>query len=66
MVKLSTKGISIYMKKFPQVSLVVTVFNEASSMLKLLEAVAGQTILPSEVIINDAQSSDQTVQIIRD
>ncbi len=47
-----------------KVSLIITVLNEEQSILWLLEAVAGQTVLPYEVIICDGGSHDDTQLLI--
>ncbi len=46
------------------VSLIITVFNEASTIVQLLESVAAQTQLPDEVVIVDAASTDGTVDTL--
>lgn len=46
-----------------EVSVVVTVLNEAESIVQLLSALASQSKLPSEVIVVDGGSSDQTVAL---
>lgn len=51
-------------KTTPSVSLIITVFNEDQTILKLLQSIKSQTLIPQETIINDAGSTDQTVQII--
>lgn len=45
-------------------SCVITVFNEELSMFPLLNALVGQSVAPSEIIIVDAGSSDGTQEII--
>lgn len=52
-------------KKLP-VSLIVTVFNEEKTIKLLLESIENQTHIPSEVIFVDAESSDNTKNIIKD
>ena len=47
------------------ISVIVTVRNEAKTILALLEALAQQTVLPAEVIVTDALSSDGTLEIVR-
>ena len=51
------------MKK-AQISLIMTVLNEADTIQLLLQAITKQTLLPNEVIIVDGGSQDQTVVII--
>lgn len=48
------------------VSVIVTVKNEASSIGTLLNSLAQQTVRPSEVVIVDGGSTDGTVQRIED
>jgi glycosyltransferase involved in cell wall biosynthesis len=45
-------------------TLVSTVFNEAKRLQTTLEDISNQTRLPDEVIITDAGSTDQTVEIL--
>lgn len=47
-----------------QVSVVITVLNEANSVRSLCTSLAAQTKLPKEVIIVDGGSSDKTVEIL--
>lgn len=49
-----------------RVSLVIPLFNEASSAPALLESVEGQTRPPDEVICVDAGSNDGTAAIVQD
>ncbi len=49
-----------------KVSVIVTVFNEANSIKRLLESLASQTRQPDEVVICDGGSTDGTVQLVRD
>jgi O-antigen/teichoic acid export membrane protein len=46
-------------------SIVITTKNEANNIAPLLNSICRQTIQPNEVIIVDAQSTDNTRQIIR-
>jgi glycosyltransferase involved in cell wall biosynthesis len=46
------------------VSVIVTVKNEASTIDRLLDSLAQQTVLPSEVVIVDGGSTDATVERI--
>ncbi len=48
------------------VSVVATVFNEASSIHQWLDALLAQSRLPDEIIIVDGGSSDGTVELIKD
>ena len=49
----------------PQVSLIMTVRNEARSLPRLLDSVLMQTVLPEEVVIADGGSTDGTPDIAR-
>ena len=49
----------------PNVSLIMTVRNEAESLPRLLDSVLRQTLLPNEVIIADGGSTDGTQEIAR-
>lgn len=46
-------------------SLVITVFNEASTIRTLLDSIAEQTLMPKEIIIVDGGSTDNTVKTIK-
>lgn len=46
------------------VSIILTVLNEAGSIGQLLDSISRQTMLPNEVIIVDAGSTDHTLAII--
>jgi Predicted glycosyltransferases len=48
------------MKTLENVSLVVTVKNEGAGIVEFLDAIAGQSMLPAEVIIVDGASRDDT------
>ncbi|NUQ36232.1 MAG: glycosyltransferase [Caldilineales bacterium] len=43
------------------ISLICTVYNEGAAIHRLLESIAGQTLLPDEVLFVDGGSSDDTV-----
>ncbi len=47
-----------------RVSVIATVFNEASSLPHLLDSLAGQTRRPEEVVIADGGSTDDTVALL--
>lgn len=49
-----------------QVSVIVTVFNERTSIARLLDSLAAQTRRPDEVVICDGGSSDGTAAFIAD
>jgi glycosyltransferase involved in cell wall biosynthesis len=49
---------------FP-VSCVIPVFNERNTIGELIESLKRQTVFPSEVIIVDGGSTDDTVQVLR-
>jgi glycosyltransferase involved in cell wall biosynthesis len=51
--------------KFLQVSVIITVLNEEQKIGVLLHSLAGQTQLPTEVIIVDGRSSDGTWQLLQ-
>jgi glycosyltransferase involved in cell wall biosynthesis len=46
------------------VSVIATVFNEASSLPRLLDSLAGQTRRPEEVVIADGGSTDDTLALL--
>lgn len=48
-----------------KISLCITVFNEEKSIDKLIKSILSQTKVPDEVIIVDAGSEDNTVEIIK-
>lgn len=47
-------------------TVVIPILNEERSIKRVLEALAKQTLLPSEVILVDGGSRDKTAQIIKD
>lgn len=51
--------------KKEMLSLIVTIFNEADSLPDFLQSIEEQKLLPDEVIIVDADSSDESVKIIQ-
>ena len=46
----------------PKITVIVTVRNEEATILKLLQCLIAQTLLPTHIIITDAESSDRTVE----
>lgn len=50
---------------FPSASVVVPVYNASADLPKLLDALAGQTLAPSEVILVDDGSTDGSVETAR-
>ena len=52
-------------KEMPSVSVIMTVYNEATSIKRLLNSLHSQTRQPDEIVICDGGSSDETVPIIR-
>ena len=50
----------------PHVSVISTVYNEASSIVGLLDSLAAQTHLPDEVVIVDGGSSDDTLGLLQE
>ncbi len=48
-----------------KVSVVVTVLNEQATIIDLLKSLSQQTLPPSQVIIVDGGSTDQTVELLR-
>lgn len=53
------------MKQTFSVSIVIPVYNEAAHLAACLDAIAVQTVQPSEVIVVDNNSTDDTVTIAR-
>lgn len=49
-----------------QVSLIIPVYNESSSIAQLIETISRQSYKPAEVILVDGGSTDNTVQVIND
>jgi glycosyltransferase involved in cell wall biosynthesis len=52
------------MKTFPEVSVVIPTFNDATYIDRLLDALAAQKHPSFEVIVSDAQSKDGTVEVV--
>lgn len=48
-----------------KISLVITTYNEQPTIVELLDSVAKQSLQPNEVVIVDAGSEDETVQLIK-
>jgi glycosyltransferase involved in cell wall biosynthesis len=48
-----------------KVSVIIPTFNSASTIVKSLESVINQTTKPSEVIVSDNGSSDDTLELVR-
>lgn len=48
------------------ISLITTVYNEGKNITAFLSSIARQTLLPDEVVIVDAESTDQTFKLITD
>lgn len=46
-------------------SVIVTVYNEAKSIIPLLDSLKNQTMKPAEIVISDAGSTDQTARLIK-
>jgi glycosyltransferase involved in cell wall biosynthesis len=46
------------------VSVVITVYNDRADLGPTLDALAGQTVLPAEIVITDAGSTDGTLELI--
>ena len=49
-----------------EVSVVVPAFNEEQSIVRLLEALAAQTLRPSEIVVADGGSTDRTRELVRE
>jgi glycosyltransferase involved in cell wall biosynthesis len=49
-----------------EVSVVVPTMNEEGSVVGLLEALAGQTVRPAEVVVADGGSTDRTRELVRE
>lgn len=52
--------------KVSEISVVVPVRNEATSIRRLIEGLMNQTLLPAEIVITDGGSTDDTREIIED
>jgi len=50
--------------KYPQFSLVSTVFNEAKRLEQTISDIEGQTLKPAEIVITDAGSNDGTFEML--
>jgi glycosyltransferase involved in cell wall biosynthesis len=50
----------------PTVSAIVTVYNERSSVTRLLDSLAAQSRVPDQVVIVDGGSNDGTLEILHD
>ena len=48
----------------PTVSVIATVYNEGSSVSRLLDSLATQSRPPDQVVIVDGGSSDDTLEIL--
>ena len=48
------------------ISVIIPARNEQESILRLLDSLNGQTVKPSEIVITDAGSTDQTAAIVED
>jgi glycosyltransferase involved in cell wall biosynthesis len=49
-----------------EVSIIVPAFDEEQSIVRLLEALAAQTLKPAEVIVADGGSTDRTRELVRE
>ena len=47
------------------ISVVMPVYNEEKNILKALDALYSNTVLPDEVIVTDGGSTDRTAPLIR-
>ena len=47
-------------------SVAIPVYNEENNIINLLESLINQTYLPSEIIISDGGSNDNTVKLINE
>lgn len=48
-----------------KISLIITTYNEQATITELLNSIAKQSLLPNEIVIVDARSQDNTVQLIK-
>ena len=53
-------------RRIAGVSVVVPTMNEERSIVPLLDALAGQTLRPSEVVVADGGSADRTPELVRE
>lgn len=54
------------MINYKKISVVLTTYNGKQHIVELLDSIANQTVLPDEVIIADDQSTDNTVNIVKE
>src|SRR5690606_31970710 len=50
--------------KMKKISLIITIYNESNTIQQLLDSIENQSRLPDEIVIVDAGSTDQTVEIL--
>jgi glycosyltransferase involved in cell wall biosynthesis len=48
-----------------ELSVIVTVYNEGSSIIRLLDSLAAQSRMPDEIVIVDGGSTDNTLEILK-
>ena len=53
------------MDPFPQIALVIPVFNESQTIAELIATLKVQSALPDEIIFVDGSSTDNTVQLLK-
>jgi|GEM_PF-231681 len=49
-----------------KISLIATVYNEESNVVEWVDAILNQTLLPHEIIIVDAGSTDRTLELLKE
>jgi glycosyltransferase involved in cell wall biosynthesis len=52
------------MNSVPKIAIVIPMLNEAETLLSLLSGIAGQSLMPNEVIVIDSGSVDRSVSIV--
>jgi glycosyltransferase involved in cell wall biosynthesis len=65
-IEINTKSVNDFDEKIKPFTIIVTVFNEESSISTLLESLLNQSASPKKIIVVDAGSKDRTVEKINE